>query len=86
MTQTSDQGQRLLDEAQRRGLVLMVDHTFVYTGAIQKIRELVRSGSVGDIYYFDSVRINLPRRFSSFREMCPLPPSFHPRNLAVRMG
>jgi predicted dehydrogenase len=59
MTATSDQSLRLIDEAEKRGLVLMVDHTFVYTGAVQKIRELVQSGDLGDIYYYDSVRINL---------------------------
>ena len=37
----------------------MVDHTFVYTGAVRKIRELTRTGDLGDIYYYDSVRINL---------------------------
>src|SRR5678809_1731772 len=37
----------------------MVDHTFVYTGAVQKIRDLTRNGDLGDIYYYDSVRINL---------------------------
>jgi predicted dehydrogenase len=46
-----------LAEAQRR--VLMVDHTFVYTGAVRKIRELVDSGYLGRVLYFDSVRINL---------------------------
>jgi predicted dehydrogenase len=56
---TSDEASRLIDEAARRGLVLMVDHTFVYTGAVQKIRELVGSGELGDLYYYDSVRINL---------------------------
>jgi predicted dehydrogenase len=56
---TSDEASRLIDEAARRRLVLMVDHTFVYTNAVQKIRELVRNGELGDIYYYDSVRINL---------------------------
>ena len=56
---TSDEASRLIDEAARRRLVLMVDHTFVYTGAVQKIRELVRNNELGDIYYYDSVRINL---------------------------
>jgi predicted dehydrogenase len=56
---TSDDASRLIDEAARRNLVLMVDHTFVYTGAVQKIRELVTGGTIGDIYYYDSVRINL---------------------------
>ena len=39
--------------------MLVVDHTFVYTGAVRKIRELVASGELGDIYYYDSVRVNL---------------------------
>jgi predicted dehydrogenase len=56
---TSDEASRLIDEAARRKLVLMVDHTFVYTGAVQKIRELLVGGELGDIYYYDSVRINL---------------------------
>src|SRR6185369_3952410 len=43
----------------RRNLVLMVDHTFVYTGAVRKIREMVTSGALGDIYYYDAVRVNL---------------------------
>ena len=59
MASTSDQASRLLDEATRRRLVLMVDHTFVYTGAVQKMRELVGDGELGDLYYYDSVRINL---------------------------
>jgi predicted dehydrogenase len=58
-TETSAQGQELLDEAKKRNLVIMVDHTFVYTGAVRKIRELVESGELGDIYYYDSVRVNL---------------------------
>jgi predicted dehydrogenase len=56
---TSAHARRLIDEAGHRGLVLMVDHTFVYTAAVQKIRELTNAGEVGDIYYYDSVRINL---------------------------
>jgi len=56
---TSDQASRLIDEAARSGLVLMVDHTFVYTGAVEKMRELTQAGELGDIYYYDSVRINL---------------------------
>ena len=50
----------LVDEAERRNLVLMVDHTFVYTGAVQTdSRAGRRSGALGDIYYYDSVRVNL---------------------------
>jgi predicted dehydrogenase len=59
LTSTSEQGERLLAEAHRRKLVLMVDHTFVYTAAVRKIRELVDSGRLGRLYYYDSVRINL---------------------------
>jgi predicted dehydrogenase len=59
MTSTSEQASRLIDEAASRRLVLMVDHTFVYTGAVRKMRELAESGDLGDIYYYDSVRINL---------------------------
>ncbi|HEX6626257.1 MAG TPA: Gfo/Idh/MocA family oxidoreductase [Pyrinomonadaceae bacterium] len=55
----SEQALRLVEEAERRGLVLMVDHTFIYTGAVRKIRELIAGGALGEIYYYDSVRINL---------------------------
>ena len=56
---TADQGQRLIDEAARRKLTLMVDHTFLYTGAVRKIKELVQAGDLGQLYYYDSVRVNL---------------------------
>jgi predicted dehydrogenase len=59
MTATTEQARRLVDEAERRRLVLAVDHTFVYTGAVRKMRELVEGGGLGDIYYYDSVRVNL---------------------------
>jgi len=56
---TSEQSLRLIEEANRRNLVLMVDHTFVYTPAVRKIKELVVGNRLGDIYYYDSARINL---------------------------
>jgi predicted dehydrogenase len=59
LTSSSEQAQRLIDAAARRGLVLMVDHTFVYTPAVMKMRELTVAGELGDLYYYDSVRINL---------------------------
>ena len=59
MASSSAQALALIEEAERRGLVLMVDHTFVYTSAVAKIRELARSGDLGELYYYDSVRINL---------------------------
>ena len=54
-----EQVQRLIELAKKRNRILMVDHTFVYTGAVRKIRELVESGNLGEIYYYDSVRVNL---------------------------
>jgi predicted dehydrogenase len=45
--------------AREKGLTLMVDHTFVYTGAVRKIKEIIDQGEMGEIYYFDSVRVNL---------------------------
>lgn len=59
LTATSDQTLCLIEEAERRHKVLMVDHTFVYTGAVQKIKEVVSAGRLGSIYYYDSVRVNL---------------------------
>ena len=56
---TSDQCRRLIDEAAKRNLVLMVDHTFVYMGAIRKIKEIVDAGELGKINYYDSIRVNL---------------------------
>ena len=55
----SGQAALLVDEAERRDLVLMVDHTFVYHGSIRRIRELIESGQVGKLHYFDSTRVNL---------------------------
>jgi predicted dehydrogenase len=55
----SEQACRLIDEARQRGLVLMVDHTFVYTDAVRKVRELISTGALGEIYYYDAVRVNL---------------------------
>lgn len=45
--------------ADERGQTLFVDHTFIYTGAVKKMKEVITSGRLGEIYYFDSVRINL---------------------------
>lgn len=59
LASNTDQVQRLIDLAQKKNRVLMVDHTFVYTGAVRKIRDLVDSGNLGEIYYYDSVRVNL---------------------------
>jgi predicted dehydrogenase len=55
----SDQARKLVDEAAARNLILLVDHTFVYTAAVRKIRDLITSGELGEIYYYDAVRVNL---------------------------
>jgi predicted dehydrogenase len=59
MTETSEQARRLIAEAQRRRRVLIVDHTFIYTGAVIKMGALIQSGELGRIYYYDSTRVNL---------------------------
>jgi predicted dehydrogenase len=59
MTETPEQAAELVAEARARNLVLMVDHTFVYTGAVMKMRELIASGELGRVYYYDSSRVNL---------------------------
>lgn len=58
-TSTSQQAKELIQLAESKGLNIFVDHTFLYTGAVRKIKELIDSGELGDIIYFDSVRINL---------------------------
>jgi len=59
LTETVKQAEQLVAVAEQRNLVLHVDHTFIYTGAVRKIRELVDNGDLGDLYYYDSVRVNL---------------------------
>ncbi|HEV2777949.1 MAG TPA: Gfo/Idh/MocA family oxidoreductase [Actinophytocola sp.] len=56
---TLAEGQQLVAAARRRGLTLMLDHTYCYTAAVQHLRELVRGGGIGKVQYLDSVRINL---------------------------
>lgn len=52
-------GLEMVAEARKNGLVLMADHTYCYTPAVLKMQELVQSGSLGDILFVDSTRINL---------------------------
>ncbi len=59
MTTTSREAEELIALAQNKGKVLMVDHTFLYTGAVNKIKEFVDQGEIGNVQYFDSTRINL---------------------------
>ncbi len=58
-TATSQQAESLIELAERRNLRIMVDHTFLFTGAVRKIRQLVDDGVMGPLYYFDSTRVNL---------------------------
>ena len=59
MAETSLQARKLIDEAERRKRVLFVDHTFIYTGAVRKMGEIIKGGELGKIYYYDSIRVNL---------------------------
>lgn len=53
------EAEKLVEIAEKRNLTFMVDHTFIYTGAVRKMKEIIARGDLGDLYYFDSVRINL---------------------------
>ncbi|HWU43401.1 MAG TPA: Gfo/Idh/MocA family oxidoreductase [Bdellovibrio sp.] len=58
-TASSEQAEELIAIAKRENRVIFVDHTFLYTGSVRKMRELLDKGEIGDVLYFDSVRINL---------------------------
>ncbi|NMB83193.1 MAG: Gfo/Idh/MocA family oxidoreductase, partial [Ignavibacteria bacterium] len=58
-TSMSSQAEELIQIAEKRKLTIFVDHTFIYTGAVKKIKELVEKKVLGDVIYFDSVRVNL---------------------------
>jgi predicted dehydrogenase len=58
-TSNAAQAQELIELAARRNLKIMVDHTFLFTGAVTKIKQLLDDGSLGKLYYYDSTRVNL---------------------------
>jgi predicted dehydrogenase len=58
-TYTSAEAEELIELAEKKNLKIMVDHTFLYTGAVRKIKQLVEDNVLGDIFYYDSVRVNL---------------------------
>jgi predicted dehydrogenase len=58
-THTVAEGEALIELAAKKNLKIMVDHTFLYTGAVKKIKQLIEDNVLGDLYYFDSVRVNL---------------------------
>lgn len=59
MTATVAEAEKLIELADRAHRVLMVDHTFIYSGAVRTIKDLIESGEIGETYYYDSVRVNL---------------------------
>ncbi|MBE9503027.1 MAG: Gfo/Idh/MocA family oxidoreductase [Proteobacteria bacterium] len=58
-TATVAQAEELIDLAEKKNLKIMVDHTFLFTGAVMKIKELLDDQTLGDVYYYDSTRVNL---------------------------
>jgi predicted dehydrogenase len=58
-TSSVDQAEELIDLAIGKNLQIMVDHTFLFTGAVKKIRQLINEGALGNLYYYDSTRVNL---------------------------
>ena len=59
LTSTAADAEKLTALAERSGLTLMCDHTYCYTPAVQRVRELIRGGEIGDLQFVDSIRINL---------------------------
>jgi predicted dehydrogenase len=58
-TTNAAQAEELIELATRKNLKIMVDHTFLFTGAVQKIKQLLQEGALGKLYYYDSTRVNL---------------------------
>lgn len=58
-TQSAAQAEELINLADKKNLRIMVDHTFVFTAAVRKIKELIDSSALGNLYYYDSTRVNL---------------------------
>lgn len=58
-TSSVDQAEDLIELADKKNLIIMVDHTFLFTGAVRKIKELIDDDVLGNLYYFDSMRVNL---------------------------
>lgn len=58
-TQTAAQAEELIELAEKKNLKIMVDHTFLFTGAVRKIKQVIEDGILGELFYFDSMRVNL---------------------------
>jgi predicted dehydrogenase len=78
-TASCQQAQELIEIAEKNNLKIFVDHTFIYTGAVKKIKELVDNGELGEIIYFDSVRINL----GLFQHDCNVVWDLAPHDLSI---
>lgn len=78
-TANCQQAQELIELADKKNLKIFVDHTFIYTGAVKKIKELVENGELGEIIYFDSVRINL----GLFQHDCNVVWDLAPHDLSI---
>jgi predicted dehydrogenase len=58
-TSTRSQAEKLIELARKKNLKIMVDHTFLFTGAVRKMKDMIKDGVLGHIYYYDSTRVNL---------------------------
>jgi predicted dehydrogenase len=58
-TCSTAQGEELIELAERKNLKIMVDHTFLFTGAVRRMKQMIDDGTLGELYYYDSTRVNL---------------------------
>ena len=58
-TSNAEQAEELINLAHKKGLIIMVDHTFLFTGAVRKIKEIIDSQALGSLFFYDSTRVNL---------------------------
>lgn len=96
LTSNSAHARELIEEADRRGLTLMVGHTFMYNPAVERLRQLVQSGALGRIYYLDAERLNLGLFQKDINVMWDLAPhdlsildyvlGMHPRRVSAHGG
>ena len=75
----AEQAEKLIDLAEQKNLQIMVDHTFLFTGAVSKIRQLLNDGTLGKLYYYDSTRVNL----GLFQHECNVIWDFAPHDLSI---
>jgi predicted dehydrogenase len=78
-TSCVEHAEELIELAERKNLKIMVDHTFLFTGAVRKIRKLVDEGSLGRLYYYDSTRVNL----GLFQHDCNVVWDLAPHDLSI---